>query len=108
LRLGGLVGHVLHQLRHLSAAISRGFPRPSAWLVNRPSRQVRRNRGPREPLSALVPVPHPPARTRNPRKTCASARRPTTEREFVTEGSGVGKGTVTEHSLRDDQEAVAQ
>ena len=49
--------NTLCQICHHSAAITRAFPRLSAWLVNRPSRQLRRETHRREPPPPLVPPP---------------------------------------------------
>jgi hypothetical protein len=60
-----------------------GFLGVSGWLGNHASSQVRRERGGRERFSALVPVPHRPVATREPRKTCASGGGPWAAREFA-------------------------
>ena len=87
--------HTLRQPRRLSATETQGFPWLSAWLVNRPSRQVRRETGRRERFPASVPPSHPPACGRKPRKTCASRRGPPAGRRFASHGGGVPNGIRT-------------
>jgi len=94
-----LPGHPRLQPRHDSAAVSRGFSRLSAWPVDRLSRQLRRKRGRREPPPLLIPPPHPPARPRNPRRSCASRRGPPAGRQLAANRGGVGKGTRKQPSL---------
>ncbi len=91
-QLFSFLPHGFLELRHLSAKKTRGFPRLSAWRVNRQSRQVRRSRGQREGFPGFVPPVYPPVRARNPRKTCASRRRPAYGRGFVTRRGGVPYG----------------
>lgn len=87
------------QLRHIPAAENRGCLRLSAWLVNRPSRQVRREWRRREPLSPLIPPPHPPPSAGKRRKTCDTRRRHRVEREFAARAGGVRMGTGLQPSL---------
>jgi hypothetical protein len=87
------------QLRHKPATQIQGFPMLSAWRANRPSRQVRRKRGRREPFSAVVPPEHPPAHAQTRRETCDSEARLLRGREFVTARGGVAVGTRAQPSL---------
>ena len=88
-------GHAPRQLRPDFVTRSVGFLRLSAWLVNRPSRQVRRETHRREPSWASVPPPYPPAGAREPGKTCASRRSPPAGRRFAAHGGGVPGGIRT-------------
>ena len=84
---------------HRSAAEAGGFPGLSAWLLNRPSRQVRRETRRRGCFPGRVPPTRSPAGARKPRDTCHTRRGALSGRVVEASGSGV-PGEIRTHGPR--------